>query len=44
MNMQVNDENTNYNVFPQDFTDDKIRCNLLTLKLVAKTRRNTDIK
>ena len=44
INIQVNDENNNINVFPQDFTDDKIRCNVLTLKLIAKTRRNTDIK
>ena len=42
INIQDNDENIN--VFPQDFTDDKIRCNVLTLKLIAKTRRNTDIK
>ena len=42
INIQDNDENIN--VFPPDFTDDKIRCNVLTLKLIAKTRRNTDIK
>ena len=42
INIQDNDENIN--VFPQDFTDDKVRCNVLTLKLIAKTRRNTDIK
>ena len=44
INIQVNDQNNNINVFPQDFTDDKIRCNVLTLKLIAKTKRNTDIK
>ena len=42
INIQDNDENIN--VFPPDFTDDKVRCNVLTLKLIAKTRRNTDIK
>ena len=37
-------KNNNIVVFPQDFMDDKIRCNVLTLKLIAKTKRNMDLK
>ena len=40
----VDNQNTNINVFPQDFMDDKIRCNELTQKLIAKTKKNTEVK
>ena len=43
INIEADNEN-NIVVFPQDFMDDKIRCNVLTLKLMAKTRRNMDLK
>ena len=44
INIIVDNQNTNINVFPQDFMDDKIRCNELTQKLIAKTKKNTEVK